>query len=65
MVAMATGASGWTDWNIVWTSEQDFIGEPLLDPDRWRDEEILSIYGQEMPATPGLPSPLHIFDFKV
>lgn len=63
MVARATEAAGWSDWAIVWQSERDFIGEPLIDGDRWREDEILSVYSQELPGQPGEPSPLHVFDF--
>ena len=63
MVARATEESAWSDWEIVWQSEGDFISEPLFDGDRWRQEEVLSVYAQELPGQPGQPSPLHVFDF--
>jgi hypothetical protein len=63
IVSRATEASGWTDWETIWTSDVDFHGEPLYDKSRWASEGILSIYCQEKPATPGEPSNLHVIDF--
>lgn len=64
MLARADRASGWSNWRIVWRSERSFVGEPLLDHDRWRDG-VLSVYAQEKPANPGAPSALRALDFHV
>jgi hypothetical protein len=63
-ISAASEASGWSDWTTVWESERQFVGEPLTDNGRWNMAEILSVYAQEAPATPGNPSPLHVVDFK-
>jgi hypothetical protein len=63
-IAMAGEASRWTDWKTVWTSKQQFVGEPLIDPVRWKTSEILSIYAQEKPAKPGAPSSLRVMEFQ-
>jgi beta-fructofuranosidase len=63
-IAMATGKTGWTDWKTVWVSTEQFVGEPLVDASRWKDDEILSVYAQEKPTKPGAPSALHVLDFR-
>ncbi|MEI7732099.1 MAG: BNR repeat-containing protein [Verrucomicrobiota bacterium] len=63
-ISAASEASGWSDWTTVWESERQFVGEPLTDNGRWNKAEILSVYAQEAPDTPGNPSPLHIVDFQ-
>lgn len=63
-IAMATERTGWTDWKTVWESSAQFVGEPLVDPVRWSDERVLSVYVQERPAEAGAPSALHVLDFR-
>jgi hypothetical protein len=63
-ITVASEKTGWTDWQTVWKSEQLFVGEPLIDPDRWSREKVLSVYAQEKPATPGAPSALRVLDFR-
>ena len=58
----ASRESGWTDWRRLWMSSKTFVGEPLLDPVRWQQEAILSVYAQEQPESAGEASPLHVFD---
>jgi len=51
------------------------FGDPLVDINRWNSEEILSIYSQHPPAKlirtnqsaalDGLPSPLHVADYRL
>lgn len=57
-----TAAAPWADWHEAWSAPFAVVGEPLVDPDRWRDEGILSVYVQERPSAPGEPSPLHVLD---
>lgn len=64
-IASASEKSGWTDWETVWQSEADFVGEPLLDHPRWHEAGILSIYIQEKPAAVGGPSPLHVIEWDL
>ncbi len=64
-LAAARDAGTWTDWHIVWKSDQKFVGEPLLDNDRWRETGVLSVYTQEKPEKPGAPSALHVLDFNL
>ncbi len=61
----AAESSRWTDWKPLCTVDRMSVGEPLIDPRRWRDEGALSIYLQDKPASPGRPSALRVFDFKV
>jgi hypothetical protein len=64
-VARATEKSRWTDWQVLWSCPWQSVGEPLVDPVRWSREGILSVYTQQMPEKPGVPSPLHVLDFEV
>jgi hypothetical protein len=53
-IATASAQSeAWSDWRIVWTSEQQFTGEPRVDPVRWANDRVLSVYVQEHPDKPG------------
>jgi hypothetical protein len=61
----AAQPDAWSDWRVVWTSPQQFTGEPRVDPVRWANEGVLSVYVQEHPAKPGQSSALHAIDFTV
>jgi hypothetical protein len=67
-------STGW-EWNRVKLPERYWVtGEPLLDLERWLQEQVLSIYLQETPAkivrtklseaVDGLPAPLNVLDFR-
>lgn len=59
----ASEASGWRDWEPVWTLDAPlFVGEPQIDHGRWLREGVLTVYVQEKPDRPGAPSPLHAMD---
>ena len=62
-IQSATGANNFKDWKILWTSEEQFLGEPLYDPIRWSDKHVLSVYAQEKPEQAGTPAPLRVIDF--
>lgn len=62
-LATATSAAGWSDWRIVFTSDDEFVGEPRVDLPRWQAERILSVYAQQKPSAAGAPSPLRVLDF--
>ncbi|MBN2307655.1 MAG: BNR repeat-containing protein [Candidatus Hydrogenedentes bacterium] len=64
-IAAATAASQWTDWRVVHVEEGPFVNEMLGDPYRWRQEGVLSVMAQDMPAEPHAPTPLRILDFIV
>ena len=64
-IAAATEKTGWTDWKTAWESTERFVGEPLIDQGRWNDQEILSVYVQQEPKAPGVPSALHVRDFRM
>lgn len=57
-LSRAAAASGWTDWRHQELPVPTVIGEPLLDPVRWRRDGVLSIYVQTQPAAAGQPSAL-------
>ena len=62
-IAVATAATGWTDWRIVHTEPGPFVNEMLGDRTRWAEEGVLSVMVQETPSTPHEPTPLRVLDF--
>lgn len=64
VIAVATANTNWTDWQIVNTEKGPFVNEMLGDAYRWKNEGILSVLVQEMPAEKHQPTPLRILDFK-
>jgi hypothetical protein len=64
-IAVATAASGWTDWRIAHTERGPFVGEMLGDRTRWVEEGILSVMVQDTPSQPHDPTPLEVLDFTV
>lgn len=66
VVASASKASQYTDWEIVQAVDVAFDGEPLLDQRRLLADNILSVFIQEHSAiTTYAGTPLHVFDFAV
>ncbi|HZI31175.1 MAG TPA: hypothetical protein VFF11_02470, partial [Candidatus Binatia bacterium] len=66
VVASASKASQYTDWQVVQALNVDFNGEPLIDQARLLADNILSVYIQENSATTSVVgTPLHVFDFAV
>jgi hypothetical protein len=66
--------TGWK-WTNVKLPERHWIaGEAVLDLERWKQEQVLSIYGQAEPAriirtqlrksVDGLPAPLNVVDYR-
>jgi hypothetical protein len=63
----------WTDVEL--SGEHSICGEALLDLQRWEEEKVLSIYGQEGPSeyintkrpepVDGLPSLLYVLDYRL
>ncbi len=63
----------WTDVELA--TQHSIIGEPLLDLQRWKQEKILSIFGQEEPTelirnkgskpVDGVPSLLYVVDYRL
>lgn len=66
VVATASKASGYSDWQIAQVINSEFDGEPLLDQAQLLSNNILSVYIQEHSATTSVVgTPLHVFDFAV
>ncbi len=66
VIASASKASQYTDWEIVQSLPNDLNGEPLIDQARLLADNILSVYIQENSATTTVVgTPLHVFDFAV
>jgi hypothetical protein len=65
VIARATAASGWKDWQRVYVSDGPYLGEVLDDPYRLRTDGVLSVMMQSSPGTPGQATPLHVLDFQL
>jgi hypothetical protein len=66
VIASASKASQYTDWEIVQALPTDFNGEPRIDQPRLLADRILSVFIQENSATTTVVgTPLHVIDFAV
>jgi len=65
VIAVATAASGWTDWKLAHRETGPFVNEMLGDPYRWAKDGVLSVMVQQSPRTPHEPTPLRILDYAV
>jgi hypothetical protein len=66
VIASASKASQYTDWEIVQALPTDFNGEPRIDQPRLLADNILSVFIQENSATTTVVgTPLHVIDFAV
>jgi len=63
VIAAATAASKWTDWQVIHTEKGPFVNEMLGDLYRWKRDGILSIMAQDAPAKAHEETPLRILDF--
>jgi hypothetical protein len=64
VIASASKASQYTDWEVVQVNNTTFNGEPLIDQARLLSDNILSIYIQENSATTAVVgTPLHVIDY--
>lgn len=66
VIASASKASQYSDWEIVQALSTDFNGEPRIDHPRLLADNILSVFIQENSATTTVVgTPLHVIDFAV
>ena len=66
VIATASKASQYTDWQVACALPNDLNGEPLIDQTRLLADNILSVFIQENSAATGVAgTPLHVFDFAV
>jgi len=66
VIASASKASSYTDWEVVQALATTFNGEPLIDQARLLSDNILSVFIQEdSPVTTLVGTPLHVLDFAV
>ncbi|HTL73683.1 MAG TPA: BNR-4 repeat-containing protein [bacterium] len=66
VIASASKASQYTDWQVVYALTNDLNGEPLIDQARLLADNILSVFIQENSTTTTVVgTPLHVFDFAV
>jgi autotransporter-associated beta strand protein len=65
VIATASKATGYEDWEIVYTDTRDFSGEPFIDQRRLLDGDVVSVFLQEnSPITTATGSALHIMEFN-
>jgi hypothetical protein len=64
VIARATAANQWRDWQMVTEEKGPFINEMLGDNARWKTQKILSVMVQETPKSIGDPSPLRVLDYQ-
>ena len=66
VIATASKASLYTDWQVVCSLPNDLNGEPLIDQARLLADNVLSVFIQENSAvTTVVGTPLHVFDFAI
>lgn len=65
VIAGASKATNYSDWSVLHVDERNFIGEPMIDRDRLRNDGVLSVFVQEnSPITTNTGSPLRLLEFK-
>jgi autotransporter-associated beta strand protein len=65
VIATASKATGYEDWEIVYTDTRDFAGEPFIDQRRLLDGDVVSVFLQENSSiTTATGSALHIMEFN-
>lgn len=66
VIAAASKAAGWDDWEIVYTDTANYVGEPRLDSSRLLQDGMLSVFLQENGNNIGTAtgSALHVFEFE-
>jgi autotransporter-associated beta strand protein len=65
IIATASKATGYEDWEIVYTDTRDFAGEPFIDQRRLLDGDVVSVFLQEnSPITSATGSALHVMEFN-
>ena len=66
VIATASKASQYTDWEVVAALPTDLNGEPAIDRSRLLADNILSVFIQENSSTTTVVgTPLHVFDFAI
>jgi hypothetical protein len=64
VIAGASKATNYSDWSILSVDERNFIGEPMIDRTRLRDNGVLSVFLQENSAiSTNTGSPLRLLEF--
>ncbi len=66
-IATATSSHNWTDWTELETvpGSSGFSSEALADEDLFKQNGILSVYMQKVPAANAAPSALHSLDYQI
>jgi hypothetical protein len=64
VIAGASKATNYSNWAILHVDERNFIGEPMLDRTRLRENGVLSVFVQENSAiSTNTGSPLRLLEF--
>jgi hypothetical protein len=64
VIASASKATNYSDWSVLHLDERNFIGEPMIDRDRLRNDGVLSVFIQQNSSvTTNTGSALRILEF--
>ena len=65
IIAAASKAAGYEDWEIVYTDTRGWVTEPLIDQQRLLTGGKVSVFAQEnSPLTSATGTPLHVLEFN-
>jgi hypothetical protein len=65
VIATASAESRWTDWRVIHREPGPFLNEVHFDDTRWESDGVLSVFAQDSPEKPHLPTPLRVLDFQI
>lgn len=65
VIAAASAESKWTDWKVIHRDPGPFLNQVLFDDVRWESDSVLSLFLQDSPEKPHLPTPLRVLDFHI
>lgn len=67
--------SAWEWKSLKMLQQQSIFGDIVLDSNRWQQDQVLSIYAQQVPSTfietdlneplDGIPTPLRVIDYRI
>jgi hypothetical protein len=65
-ILKATKEMQWTNWKDLYVSEEEYFNEPLIDPERWDKEEVISLMLQDKPTmSSGIPAAIKVMDIDL
>ncbi|MHC4401690.1 MAG: BNR repeat-containing protein [Planctomycetota bacterium] len=64
-IATASAESMWTDWKVIHREPGPFLNQAHFDDSRWESDGVLSVFAQDSPEKPHLPTALRVLDFQI